>query len=61
MAVFDTGVAIQVLVQHFDRLFQLSAEDETPARIEELVHAFRRQKAEPLRAYLTRFDTDVFR
>ena len=29
-----------VLIQRFDRIFQLSAEDETPARIEELVTRF---------------------
>ena len=43
----------------FDRDYQYDPEQELPARMEELVTGFHRQRAEPLRFYVRRLDALV--
>ena len=43
----------------FDRDYQYDPEQELPARMEELVTGFHRQRAEPLRLYVRRLDALV--
>ena len=49
---FDTTNAFDEFYKVFDRDYQYDPEQELPARMEELVTGFHRQRAEPLRLYM---------
>ena len=56
---FDTMQAFDEFYKVFDRDYQYDPEQELPARMEELVTGFHRQRAEPLRLYVRRLDALV--
>ena len=56
---FDTMSAFDEFYKVFDRDYQYDPEQELPARMEELVTGFHRQRAEPLRLYVRRLDALV--
>ena len=56
---FDTMNAFDEFYKVFDRDYQYDLEQELPARTEELVTGFHRQRAEPLRLYVRRLDALV--
>ena len=56
---FDTMNAFDEFYKVFDRDYQYDPEQELPARMEELVTGFHRQRAEPLRLYVRRLDALV--
>ena len=56
---FDTMKAFDEFYKVFDRDYQYDPEQELPARMEELVTGFYRQRAEPLRLYVRRLDALV--
>ena len=56
---FDTMKAFDEFYKVFDRDYQYDPEQELPARMEELVTGFHRQRAEPLRFYVRRLDALV--
>ena len=56
---FDTMKAFDEISQVFDRDYQYDPEQELPARMDELVAGFHRQRAEPLRFYVRRLDALV--
>ena len=56
---FDTMKAFDEFYKVFDPDYQYDPEQELPARMEELVTGFHRQRAEPLRLYVRRLDALV--
>ena len=56
---FDTMKAFDKFKKVFDRDYQYDPEQELPARMEELVTRFHRQRAEPLRLHVCRLDALV--
>ena len=56
---FDTMSAFDEFYKVFDREYQYNPEQELPARMEELVTGFHRQRAEALRFYVRRLDALV--